>query len=302
MKTLSPALQALFATRNFWSADLYAITLADGTTYRYTNADCNVIDVDRSIYSCGGMTGPFIDRAGSKGTISQKLGVQADTLTFDLLPGLATIQGLDFGEAATRGLWRGAVVRLRSAYAPLPVSAACWPLAITGSLPEFTAFCSEIDGSGSALTFTSKDGRSRLIAKWPRNFYAPTCDQFVGSLGCGVDPAPYEVTTVAAAGSSARTILAALSQESGHFDLGAIVFTSGANAGHSRGVRKWVAGSPGSLVLMNPLPETPAAGDAFTLHPGCDCTLGPQGCPKFGGDIETRFRGCPFVPAPTTAN
>jgi len=301
MKPASDALEALLNSRSFWSCDLFAITLVDGSVWRYAAADCDVKDVDGSVYSCGGMTGPYFQLAGSKGTIQQKLGVQADTMTCDLLPGKGLIAGIGIDQAVLQGLFAGATVRMLSAYAPVNPTALCWPLPITGTLTEFIGFVAEIDGGESLYTFTVNDVRERLNSKWPRNFYSPCCVEFVGSPGCGISLAAFAVTG-SVTGGDAGTITTSLTQATGTFDLGVVAFTSGVNAGHSRSVRSWVHGTPGTMTLTNPFPVAPASGDAFSVTPGCDGSTGPQGCPKFGTGVELRYRGFPFVPAPTTAN
>ena len=42
-----------------------------------------------------------------------------------------------------------------------------------------------------------------------------------------------------------------------------------------------------------------SAGDAFTIYPGCDKTLGANGCAKFAN--TARFKGYPFIPTSDTA-
>ena len=301
MKLLSPAVKALLATRQFYACDLVVLTLVGGATLHYSAGDCDVVDVDGTRYSCGGMTGPFWISQGGLGSISQKLGTQADTLTIDLLPGSSTIQGVDWGEAAAQGLLRGAVLELRSGYAPAPVTAACWPVPLTGTAPEFFGFVGECDGT-SPLVMTVADARSRLQSPWPRNPYSPSCCEYVGAVGCGVDPAAFAVAATAQAGSTGSILRVTATQDSGYFDLGSVEITTGINAGLSRGIRAYIKGTPGIMTLMIPFPADPAPGDALILHPGCDGSFSPQGCPKFGGDPTLRFRGEPFVPPPTTAN
>jgi len=110
------------------------------------------------------------------------------------------------------------------------------------------------------------------------------------------------VSGAAASGSVANTVLAALTQATGWFDQGKISFTSGPNAGLSRGIKSWIAGSggaPGTVSLIAPFPVAPTSGDAFQIYPGCDKTLDAGGCPKFANTV--RFRGFPYVPTPETA-
>ncbi|MBI3447223.1 MAG: DUF2163 domain-containing protein [Magnetospirillum sp.] len=301
MKALSPEVRALLKTRQFYACDLVALTLVGGATHHYSAGDCDVVDVDGARYACGGMSGPFWISEGRQGSISQKLGTQADTLTIDLLPGKSTIEGMPWGEAAARGLLRGATLDYRVGLAPAPVTAACWPVPLTGSVREFLGFVGESDGGGSQFVLNAADARQRLQSPWPRNLYSPSCCEWVGSAGCGIDTAPFAVATTAQAGSSGSVIVLTLSQDNGYFDLGSVEITSGANAGLSRSIRSYVKGSPGAITLMTPFPNDPAVGDHLVLHPGCDGSFSPRGCPKFGGTPTLRFRGQPFVPAPTTA-
>lgn len=302
MIPLSSALRALLATRQFYRCDLVVLTLAGGATHRYSAGDCDVKDVDGTLYSCGGMTGPFWISSNRLGSISQKLGTQADTLTIDLLPGASTIEGMEWGESLPRGLLRGAILEYRTGYAPVPVSAACWPIPLTGTAPEFLGFFAGGDGGGSVLTLTIADARSRLQSPWPRNLYSPACCEYVGAPGCGVDLDSFAVTASVEAGSTGSILVVSLAQDSGYFDLGSVAFTSGPNSGLSRSIRSYTKGSPGSLTLMTPFPVDPEPGDSLALLPGCDGSFAPQGCPKFGGAPTLRFRGEPFVPPPTTAN
>ena len=53
-----------------------------------------------------------------------------------------------------------------------------------------------------------------------------------------------------------------------------------------------------ALALTYPMSALPAAGDAFTVYPGCDHTSATCRA-KF--NTLTNFRGFPFVPPPTSA-
>ena len=76
---------------------------------------------------------------------------------------------------------------------------------------------------------------------------------------------------------------------------GTITFTSGADTGASATVKTATASA---LTLAYPLPQVPAAGDAFTAYQGCDHTLATCKA-KFNN--AANFRGFPFVPVPETA-
>jgi len=129
--------------------------------------------------------------------------------------------------------------------------------------------------------------------------WQPGCVNSLGDASCGVNLASYAVAGAAAAGSSAHVVMASLAQVTGYFDQGKIAFSAGANAGLTRSVKSWVAGAPGTIALLAPLPNAPQSGDAFAIYPGCDKTLGGNGCAKFAN--TARFRGFPYVPTPDTA-
>jgi len=296
MKPASTALQALLASRQFWACDLYVITLVGGGVLRYAGGDCDVLDPGGNRYSCGGMTGPYFDRADSKSTCHWKLGTETDTLTFDLVPSQAQVLGLPLTQALRQGLFDGAVLQLLRAYAPAPPSATSWPVPVTGTLIKFTGFIAEADGGGTVVTITVNSALERLGTKWPRNLYQPGCVNVVGDAACGVNLASFAVNGAAAAGSTASTIATSLPKAAGYFDLGAITFTSGPNAGLKRGVAQW---NLGQLMLMTPFPAAPVVGDGFVIMPGCDGTMDAGGCPKFNN--LANFRGFPFIPAPSTA-
>jgi len=88
-----------------------------------------------------------------------------------------------------------------------------------------------------------------------------------------------------------------------YFTLGVVTFTSGENAGISRSI-KYSAASGNGVMLTAPLPAQPAIGDSFTISPGCSLALSstnPNGCQQWQpATWQNRFRGTPFVPAPTT--
>jgi uncharacterized phage protein (TIGR02218 family) len=134
----------------------------------------------------------------------------------------------------------------------------------------------------------------------PRNLWQPGCVNSLGDASCGVDLSAFAVTGAALAGSTASVVGADIANAvSGYFDQGKITFTGGALTGLSRSVKQCRFGAPGAISLMAPFPSAPAAGDGFAIYPGCDKTLGANGCPKFAN--QARFRGFPFIPVPETA-
>ena len=77
--------------------------------------------------------------------------------------------------------------------------------------------------------------------------------------------------------------------------MGALTFTSGANVGMTRTVKAY---GSGLFRFALQLPSPPAAGDTFTVYPGCPKTK--EACAsKFNNVIH--FRGYPYVPPAETA-
>jgi uncharacterized phage protein (TIGR02218 family) len=134
-----------------------------------------------------------------------------------------------------------------------------------------------------------------LSMRLPADVYQSSCLNALGDARCGVNLAAFAVAAQASAGETQTVIPTALTQPTGWFDLGKVVFTGGVNAGLARTVKSYDAS--GAITLVSPLPSPPAVGDAFTAYPGCDLSMATcQG--KF--DALARFRGQPFVPAPST--
>jgi uncharacterized phage protein (TIGR02218 family) len=76
------------------------------------------------------------------------------------------------------------------------------------------------------------------------------------------------------------------------FDNGLVAFTSGALKGKSFEIKTW---DGTGLDMFLPFPIQPAAGDTFTITPGCDKTVSAStGCQKYSNIIN--YRGEPFIP------
>jgi uncharacterized phage protein (TIGR02218 family) len=290
MKPASTALQNLLASRQFYAADLYTFALVGGGMLRLCAGD-------RDLTASGNRfsaQGPRIDRKDNKAKCHWKIGVEVDTLVFDVLPQPGDlVNGQPFLAACVQGVFDGAELTLERAFMSVYGDTS------VGTVLLFAGRVAEIDLGRAVATFTINSHLELLNQKLPRNLWQPGCVNSLGDASCGVDLAAYAVAGSAEAGSTAHLVNAALAQPSGYFDQGKLGFTSGANAGMSRSVKSWVSGTPGVIALLAPFPQSPAAGDAFAIYPGCDKTLGVNGCAKFAN--TARFRGFPYVPIPETA-
>jgi len=300
MKTASAGLIAILGQDLFQYADLYTFALVDGvTTLRYTSFDTDIV-ANGNTYSSGSVGGPFFDRQDNKAKCHWKIGVEVDTLIFDVVPGTSTVNSVPFLQACRLGAFDGAEMTLERAFMTPATGGFYPPISVAaGTVILFAGRVAEIDLGRSLATFNVNSHLELLNLNLPRNLYQTTCVNSLYDPACGVVKASYAQNGTAASGSTASTINATLSQATNWFDQGSIIFTSGQNTGYARSVKTYTNGSPGTLTLIAPFPFAPSPGDAFTAYPGCDKTTGSGGCAKFNN--TARFKGFPFVPVAETA-
>lgn len=299
MKSLSAPVQALLATGQFFAWDIFTITLADGSTpLRYTNGQVDVL-WNANTYLCGNPSGPFFGRDTKKAKVRWKVGVEVDTLEIDVIPKDAQIGGASWQSAVIAGVLDGATFQLDRAYFPMP-SAYANPLSPTGIAPLFLGRIGDVTPTRSSIMIRANSHLELLNIEMPRNLYQDSCLNTLYDAQCTVDPDSFKELGAAAASSTRTTILATLSGASGIYDQGKITFTSGALNGFTRSIRSYVKGTPGSIVLVSPLPSAPAASDGFTIYRGCNRSYDSEfGCAGFSN--QDNFRATPFVPVAETA-
>lgn len=294
MKPTNPTLNALLASRQFLAIDAYRITLANGTSLYYCNGQTD-IKFGGQTYSSGTANGgPYFDRSANKAKITWKTGVGTDQLVIDVIPGNATVLGVPMLWAIRFGFFDGADFILYRAFMPTYGNTAA------GLVLMFRGRMAEIDAGRSLTTWTVNDYRELLSQDLPRNLFAASCVNTFGDASCGVNEPSLGVNSTVTAGSSPTAINCALTQATGFFNQGKITFTSGNNDGLTYTVSSsTLAGGVNTIVPVAPLVTPPATGDTFTIFPGCDRTLGPNGCPKYANTAN--YRGFPYIPAPETA-
>jgi len=280
----SPGALAAFlnTARQRVKADLLTITLAGGQVLRYTDTKAPVT-INGSTY----VVGPQITR----GRVSLKVGIQVDTLdlTFAADPGVL-INGTPFIAFIRAGGFDGARVVLHRAYAP--DFATPW----VGTLMQFPGRVGKVMITRYEAKVTVQSDLALLNVMVPRDVYQPGCLNTLFDSGCGLLASAFTVTSTAAGATDiTRTIFSnSLVQASGYFDLGVVKFTTGLNTGVARTLRGY---TPGQFVTIAPWPFAVAAGDAFTVYPGCDKTTST--CAAKYANLQ-RFRGHPYVPSPET--
>jgi uncharacterized phage protein (TIGR02218 family) len=265
-------------------ADLYTLTLTDGTVYRWSGADVAIAG-NGSTWQLG----PGIVRNRLKWSV----GVAVDTMTVTL----TDIRGTTLnGQGLMAFIAAGGLIGAR-----LQVDVAFWAgqaaPAPTGALLWFAGRIAEVHSvTRWEASINVKSDLELLDVMVPRDVYQPGCLNTVYDAACGRSRSAFTVTGAATVGSSqARTVFGhALSQAPGWFDLGVVTFASGANAGIARTVKQHTSAQ---LKVLQPLPFAVEAGDTFTVYPGCDKTVAT--CTSKFNNLP-RFRGHPYIPVPET--
>lgn len=122
--------------------------------------------------------------------------------------------------------------------------------------------------------------------------YTAGCDAELGDARCRVNlPALIVSGTLDSQTSRMQVVDAARVEADGAWRGGLLTFTGGANAGRSYEVRASLA--TGHLTLLLPLAYDIAAGDTYTLAPGCDKRL--ETCRDVYANV-VNFRGFHHVP------
>lgn len=280
MKTAPASLIALLNnSQHFKMADLYKITMVNGTVLRFTNYDADIVD--------GGFTylsnNILIDRS----RVRVVIGVEVDTLDITINPHPADlVSGASFLKTCASGLLDGAFLTMYRVFSDTNGDNA-------GSFIHFSGRIADMNMTRSQVDITVKSDLELLSVKLPRNLYQANCLHTLYDGDCGLTRATWGVAGTVT-GATKTLINCGISNAAGWFDLGYIIFNTGALAGTRRTVKSY---NINNFTLLNPLPLVPTSGDTFTAFAGCNksqatCTN------KFNNVIN--FRGMPYVPVPET--
>lgn len=283
MKTATTALKNLFASGvPLFTADLYTITLTDGTVIRYTSAEID-LTVGGNLFT----SGPVIKRGRVKWTV----GVDVDSLDITIADpnGNTTIGGVAILQAIHNGVFDGAEIELDRFFTN------DWTDTSFGSVVYFSGIVGDVKPGRSEATITVNSTLTILNQQMPRNIYQPGCNHTLFDTGCTLLASAFKASSSASAGSTKTAVACGLLQADGYFALGKMQFTSGPNAGVWRTVKSWTGGV---LTPYYPWPAAPGTGDTFDAYPGCDKTQAT--CSTKFSNLPN-FNGYPYVPTPETA-
>lgn len=302
MKVISSALRALFATGQFVMCDLHRFALSDGTTVlRYSTSDFSDVAFGSETY-LSSTNGPAMERNGEHASVKWTSGLEVDTLDFEAFPDdTDMVANVPFLKAIRVGAFDDAAYSLYRAYFAqwtdangfLPIKLAC-----VGAVLMFPGVVCEVQGTRTGAKFSVNSFKERLSMQVPQRLFQASCLHTLYDAGCTLDKAPFTVSgTIAAVSSQSQFTTNLTGQASSYYNLGAVIFTSGMNAGYARSVKTYINGG-GAVGLLSPAPFMPAAGDTFSIYPGCDKTQAT--CTNKYANFPN-FLATPNVPAPETA-
>jgi uncharacterized phage protein (TIGR02218 family) len=259
----SQLLSVLNANTAFLLADLYTITLLDGTVLRWTTCDIALVLAGQT-YTPQGTNGvPLLKRNGWECAT----GLQIGSLDLSLLCGdTATLNGSPLVLEAYNGAFDNAAVVLQRAFM------LTWGQLNGGAVPVFTGVVASQDIQSAQVDLKINDALNRLTVQMPRNLFLPLCTHLLYDAGCTVSKAANTFNLTMGASPTVNTLQASVStgQPAGTFESGVLVVTSGKAAGARRGVRTF---DGTTFTLSTPLPAAPSEGDSFTVSKGCDRLL-----------------------------
>ncbi|EGY02279.1 hypothetical protein AZA_88007 [Nitrospirillum viridazoti Y2] len=294
MKSQDPAFIAwLQSGAEIHDAELYTLTLRDGTQLLWTDYDRDISYGDKTWST----SGPHITRGDITTSLAVDVPELSITLAYDAERDL--IGALPVGAYTVNGGLDGAFLLIERALMPAPGNVAF------GLIHSFAGLISTSTAGDSKVDTKAKGANNALNTQMPRNFYQSPCINTLFGSACGVNRASFTWTNAVGAGSTNKVLVPAfaLSQMTGQstepdpaaFFEGGLTFTGGLNSGATRSIK---AAADGSITLQYPLEHTPGVGDPFTVTYGCPHT--PDTCASRFNN-QARFRGFPYIPQAETS-
>lgn len=197
MKTADNALKTyLAANSSFYVADLYTITLADGSaTLRLTSFQCTSLDYNGNTYRGDG---PFVNRS----KVQLKLGLDTSSIDFELLAALNhKIGSTPVLQAIAIGMFDGADVSVDRLIMPTPGDVSL------GAVNIFTGRVAEVrELTRTKAVLTIKALTELLNINMPRNVFQSGCRHTLFDSGCSLLESNFINYGHALAGSNRGTV------------------------------------------------------------------------------------------------
>jgi uncharacterized phage protein (TIGR02218 family) len=277
MKTTSPAMlahQKLPATE---LATCWRITRNDGTVWGYTSHNAPL--------TVGAVT--YNPQSGfTPSAVETKEGLSVDNLELDAL-----VLSVEFTESELlAGRWDFAKVDIFQVIWRTPNEGQL--LLRKGTLGEVSFMAQGPRNSTTGAYKAELRGLLQPLSQVIGEVVSQMCRANLGDARCKVNLPSLTIAATVASVDVLNQVIASpsLTQAAGYFDYGLISFTTGANTGYSMEVQTY---TPGVVNLFASMPYPVAAGDVFTLSPGCDRHFATCHT-RFNNAVN--FRGEPFLP------
>lgn len=286
VKSATPGMTSHLAGEVTTLAVCWQITRTDGTVYRYTEHDEDVV------YAGDTYKAAFGFRRTNFTTKSD--------LSVANLDVVGVLDDDEIDENDLRGgLFDSAEIRTFLVNYEDPDG--------DGILRLMAGYVGEVTIRDGRFTFEMRSLEDRLAQVIGEN-YTPTCRADLGDSRCTFDVAANtQAGAVTAVTDRSTVTVQAITTDGGlleqlpggagsdapadWFNGGLVTFTSGLNDGLSREVKDYTAG--GQVTFFLPFPFDMAVGDEFEIYRGCPKTV--EACRDVFSNIEN-FRGEPYVP------
>lgn len=271
MKAITPALKAEYANGSKTLARCWRFERKDGEVFTVTTCAHNLLINGELYLSRDGVNPTAIENQADASVPNSEINGTLNT---------------DFAteEDIVGGLWDGASVLIFEVnYRELSQGIL---ILQSGTLGDVSvgrqAFKAEVRGLAQFLQQTVGE------------VYTKTCTANLGDERCKVDVEALRISgTVASVVSRQEFTTDTVGYPADYFGAGVIIWTTGENAGFSMEINAY--NSP-AFALNLPMPFNVAAGDAYTVIPGCRKRLIEDCKTKFANILN--FRGFPYVPGP----
>jgi uncharacterized phage protein (TIGR02218 family) len=279
-------------------ADLFTITLANGTVLRYTSLD-QQITVNGNTF----VAGPTIKR----NRVHLSVGISVDTLTLDIAANSGVLVGsVPLLQALAAGAFTGARVVLERVFYDTTLTA-------KGTIVLFPGRVGQVQVSRTVASIEVLSDSELLDVMVPAEVYQPGCRNSLYDAQCQINKASWTSSITCNGGTDATRLffLSNMALANGGagaignwaaahtYDLGTLVGVTGPNAGVARTIKTYQtsANPTSTFFVISPWPYPVSIGDAFALSPGCDKTWGTCGATYSN---TAHFRAEPEIPAPET--
>jgi uncharacterized phage protein (TIGR02218 family) len=294
VKSASAATLAILATGQYHKAELYAFTIAGGSTYRFTTAQMPMT-VGADTYG----TGLLIKR----GPVHQKAGLEVQSLDLMITPqndhpdAPILFSGVPILQAIRQGILDNCRVTMSKIFLT------SWEDTTPGAVPWFQGGMNSGTAGRFSARLSFRDDIEKLNVAMPSNVIQPGCLHAVYDAGCTLSKATFTQTGAVTGTPTTTALTTNLTRANGYFDLATLTFTSGVLNGLSYLVKTYL-NSSGAVTFGRPTASAASAGDTFSIVPACKKTQAACGNTDVGNgpafNNALHFRGYPYVPVPET--